>query len=71
MANGKPTIAWFVKKPIGPIKWCKLCGRKHATRDDCDLRKVTRTAKSGAKVDRYTRPETKEKPTKKSKARKS
>lgn len=71
MANGKPTVAWFVKKPIGPIKWCKLCSRKHATRDECGFRKVTRTAKSGEKVERYALPTKPEKPTKKSKARKS
>ncbi len=70
MANGKPTVAWFVKKPTGPVKWCKHCSRKHATRTDCGFRKVTRTV-TGGKVDRWALPEANEKSTKKSKARKS
>jgi hypothetical protein len=44
------------KRGLGPLKWRNCCGRKHRTRERCLLMAVTRTAKSGRKVTRYTNP---------------
>lgn len=60
------------ERPNGPIKWCKVCGRKHAARADCGLEEVERIAKSGQVVKRWALPiPILKKSHKKSKARKS
>ena len=40
----------------GPLKWCKVCGRKHGSRARCHLIEVEATAKSGRMVKRKARP---------------
>lgn len=59
------------KRALGPIKWCRTCGRKHQARAECGLVQVERIAKSGRKVMRWAQPEPEESSHKKSKARKS
>jgi len=34
----------------GPVKWCRRCSRRHASRAACDLVRVERRAKSGRTV---------------------
>lgn len=38
---------------LGPVVWCKTCGRKHKKRADCKMKMITKTAKSGRVVRRW------------------
>lgn len=41
------------KNSLGPVVWCKLCGRKHHKRATCSLYLRDREAKSGETVKRW------------------
>ena len=45
---------WGFKPPLGPVKWCKVCGEQHPAREACALVPVLRKAKNGKMVMRLT-----------------
>lgn len=63
-----PLIPWWFKlahalspvplhKPDRPLKWCKLCGRKHSKRQECEhLRLVEDLTAPPTKVDEFRKP---------------
>lgn len=43
-------------KPLGPVKWCARCSRRHRARAGCGLVLVAVPAKSGRMVNRWVHP---------------